>query len=352
MSQAVGGDGPWWDVIAAMTRAADKPHVGFADEASVKALGGLQMGRPLTTPGIALCRASDQRLVTSEADPRGWAHASGLRRGDVVLTIDGQTPRASGLELLRFSAAAIDQVFVLDIERAGQRLRLELVARPGDVPVVEQRLLHGPIGYVRVRWFAAADDERADTAAAVRSATEDFPAETLGLIVDLRSGMGGSLQAVVGILTALTSAGTVLAFQDENDEPRLHARNGARVWPDKPVAVLINEQTQSAAEFLAIGLQELAGAALVGTPTAGALNLIRFVELGDGYRLLVPGQVGLGPRSLSEFPGHRLRPTVAVPNPTVSEVATGTDRQLEAAQRWLTNGAPATDGDGKQTQPA
>ena len=99
------------------------------------------------------------------------------------------------------------------------------------------------------------------------------------------------------------------------------------------MVVLVNEQTISAAELLALALVELADAELVGASTAGGLNEFRQMELADGYRLVVPFRAAVGPRSREPRPGHRLEPQVRVVNARPVELAAGLDPQLETARR-------------------
>ena len=331
------GDGPWWHVFRSMVHACDKPHTGLMDAAGGAAMRALMSGQPAANPGFALWLQPDGRLAVSDVDDRGSAQASGLRPGDLVETVAGLPPRPSGLDILQFHAAPAGRRFAVQVDRFGERLAVDLVLRSGEVPVVTRRMLRGAVGYLNLRWFARTNDEAGDTAAAVRARLGAFTAEgARGVVIDLRAGVGGDLRAVIGILSAMCDATTVAAIMNTDGEPVEYSRDGERIWPDLPVAVLINEQSTSAAEHLAIGLAEWLGAALVGTPTSGGLNTLSFVDLADGYRLALPATPGLGPHSLAVRPGHRLEPTVAVPNPSASDIASGVDAQLETARRWIT----------------
>jgi C-terminal processing protease CtpA/Prc len=152
-------------------------------------------------------------------------------------------------------------------------------------------------------------------------------------VVDVRSGLGGQLSAANAIISLLCDAAVVGAHRYENGAVETYERNAAAAWCDAPVAVLMNEQTISAAEYLALGLEELAGAVLVGTATAGGLNGLRLVDLGDGYRLALPHGTTIGPRSREARPEFRLQPHVHAANPTVRELAAGVDPALEVARR-------------------
>ncbi len=327
------GDGRLWAVLEAMGRAADKPHTGLMDPVRGAGLGALQTGRPRVTPGFGLARQPDGGLAVVDVAQGGSAESSGLEAGDLIVAIDGVPPRASGLEVLRFYSAPVGRRFTLSIERADEQIELDLVLEPGEVSGVTWRRLGDGVSYVNIRWFATSDDPQFDTATLVRCALSDLaPTEDRGLVVDLRFGMGGSLRAVREIISMLTGADEAVAFRDKDGELQQYPRVGDQVTYAAPIAVLVNEQSTSAAEFLAVGLEELASAQLVGTPTSGGLNILTLVPLTDEYQLVLPGAAGLGPRSLATRPGHRLEPTALVPNPTPEDIVAGRDAQLEAAR--------------------
>ena len=162
-----------------------------------------------------------------------------------------------------------------------------------------------------------------------------------GTVVDGRSGLGGQLSAANAILSLLCDAPTIGADLEE-DGVQTHPRTGTMAWLGAPVAVLVNEQTISAAGCLALGLEELAGAVIVGTPTAGGLNGLRFIDLADGYRLALPSGTTIGPRSREARPGFRLPRHARAANPTARELAAGVDSAREAARRVVLQRRGAT----------
>jgi len=328
------GSGPWWHVFAAMAWDSGVPHTAVTHEAFWSGMVARLRGDPWAAPGFFLWRQPDGRLAVVDVDEAGSAHACGVRAGDVLTHVDGRPAVRANSQVLPLYVAATGATFRLGIERAGRPLDVRLVLARGEVSSVVWRRLEDGVGVVQVRWFACSPDGRGDTAALVRRALEEMAVEGApGVVVDLRSGLGGQVQAVAGIVAALCPDEVVVAHREEDGADRVFRRVGAPLWLDRPVVVLVNEQTISAAELLALALLELADAELVGTPTAGGLNDFRQIELADGYRLVVPYRAAVGPRSRQPRPGHRLVPHVRVANPTPAELAAGRDPPLEAARR-------------------
>lgn len=325
--------GPWWHVFAAMAWDSDVPHTAVTHVTFWSGMLARLQGEPLAAPGFFLWRQPDGRLAVVDVDEAGSAHACGLRVGDVLTHVDGKPATRANSQVLPLYVAEAGATFRLGIERAGRPLEIDLVLDRGKVPSVAWRRLEDGVGVVQVRWFASSPDGGNDTAMLVRRALgEMVSAGAPGVVFDLRSGLGGHVGAVAGIAGALCRDEVVVAHREADGSDREVRRAGDPVWLDRPVVVLVNEQTISAAELLALALSELAGAELVGTPTAGGLNDFRQVELGDGYRLVVPYRAAVGPRSRQPRPGHRLEPDVHVANPTLAELVAGRDPPLEAAR--------------------
>jgi C-terminal processing protease CtpA/Prc len=329
-------DGPWWDVLTAMAWDSGVAHTAVTDSGFTAGMMARLRGEPLTAPGFFLWRQSDGRLAVADLDPTGSGHACGLRAGDVVLAVDGRPARRANSEVLPFYTAPTGARFDLTIERDGALGRVLLDLAPADVPCVTARRLDGGVGHLRVRWFATAKDDRHDVGALTRRAVASLVADgAQGIVIDVRSGLGGQLSAANDVISLLSDASVVGAHRTDDGVVKTYPRTGAYAWTSARVAVLVNEQTISAAEYLALGLEELAGATIVGTPTAGGLHTIRFVDLADGYRLALPFKTTIGPRSRAARPGFRLQPHVYAANPTVRELAAGDDPALETARRVL-----------------
>jgi C-terminal processing protease CtpA/Prc len=332
---------PPWLVLDAMARAAATAHVLLRSPQRREGIGALMAGKPRAAPGFNLHPLADGRLVVFDVFPGASAEASGLRVGDVLHRIDGVPAARVDVFLLNAHPAGVE--LKLDIERAGRPATIVLRLIQADVPSVESRLLDGGIGYVVVRWFARSDNAERDTAGLARRAFIALASQDArGLIIDLRSALGGSGE--VAMASALCDGDVMYSIQQPLSAPVRHVkRKGERIWPDRPIVVLVNEHTVSAGEDLALSLRELAHAKIVGRTTGGGLTEMTFVPLADGYALTIPNGVVLGPISGKGQPGHAIKPDIEAPNQSIAELLNGRDPQLEAARAVLANN-PALSG--------
>jgi C-terminal processing protease CtpA/Prc len=321
-------------IATAMAWECGVPHTQVSDETFRSGMAALLAGVPRVAPGFALWRQADGRQAVADVDVRGFGWACGLRAGDVMLTVDGRDVRRPNGEVMPFYTGAPGTTRSLRIDRHGDVVDIDIVFAPGTVPSVTVERLQDGTGHMKVRWFARSEDPEQDTATLARRAIADLAADDApGIVIDVRSGMGGDAAAVASIVSALCeSDGTIVDVVHTDGRRARYARTGPVLWPGATIAMLVNEMTVSSAEYLTIALEELADAVVVGKPTAGGLNGIGFFDLGDGYALATPHGTALGPRSGAGRPGMRIEPHVQVDNPTPAELRNGTDPALEVAR--------------------
>jgi carboxyl-terminal processing protease len=154
-----------------------------------------------------------------------------------------------------------------------------------------------------------------------------------GLVIDLRGNMGGLMVLTMGMcgwfveepvdLGKMQMRGTALNLKLNPRSPRY----------EKPVAVLIDAVSISAAEVMAGGMQDAGTARLFGQRTAGLVlpsNVVRLAN-GDGLQYAMSDYHSLSGRTL-EIEG--VKPDVEVPlDQTV--LSRGVDPVLEAAVQWI-----------------
>ena len=304
--------------------------------------------------GIDLRVVGGVALVT-RVEAGSTAARAGLRTGHVLRSIDGQ-PLSEILRTLRLVAvyepsarsqlpAEIIVGYVngppgtsvkltfLDgrnrVRRAvvpRQRLKGELVpffqALPAQLVEFESGRLRGGVGYVRFNLFAAPVLEK--FCAALRS-MKDAP----GVVLDLRGNRGGLLGLVYGmgglLETRPVSFGVMRTRAGWHDLAVVPAKNGYR----GQLVVLIDAETQSAAEMFAAGLQASGRAVVVGQRSAGATLPSAAKELPTGAILqyAFADFVGGDGRIIE---GIGVEPTLSV-KLTRRQLLAGRDPQLEAA---------------------
>lgn len=139
------------------------------------------------------------------------------------------------------------------------------------------------IGIIRISEFDRNTSE--EVKAAVNSLKELGASK---LVFDMRNNPGGELESVLSTLDFLLPKGPIINIEDA--EGNIETRYSDESFLDLKVAVLVNENTASAAELFSSALQDYTkngqyNASLVGTTTYGKGIMQTIVQLSDGSGL-------------------------------------------------------------------
>lgn len=90
-----------------------------------------------------------------------------------------------------------------------------------------------------------------------------------GIIVDLRSNGGGSLQEVVNMVGLFIPTGPVVQVKGRSGKPGVYMDRDTKVVYDGPLSVLVNEFSASASEIFAAAIQDYKRGLIIGSSTYG-----------------------------------------------------------------------------------
>ena len=306
--------------------------------------------------GVAVRELSGQVVVTDVERDSG-AEDAGLRAGDAVLAVDGEPAAAlvarkveeqgaAGSPAARLVAVAHlfdgprDSAVRLTFARPGERRAREATLRREPrtrLPSFEVRGAGAGIRLVRFNIFTP--EVAAQFARALRRELK----EARALVIDLRDNGGGEAEAMADLASTLLPAGLSLGrFTDRSGAVRLepHTRAALLSTADsferfrRPVVVLTNRRTASAAEVFAAALRETNRAAVIGEATCGCVLGIRSRHrLPDGG-LLDISEMDYRTAGGTRLEGAGLRPDVTV-EPTPEDLRRRRDRALERALEIL-----------------
>ncbi|MEU0299584.1 S41 family peptidase [Streptomyces sp. NPDC006175] len=222
-----------------------------------------------TGVGISARRSARGEVTVSGVRAGGPAQRAGVRKGDLLRTVDGRPvekrPVAEVVALLRGdrTKAAEGSSVVLGLSRGGHSWATTLRrARLSTDPVSVRRLGQDPSAAVLIKVAAFTKG----TGAAVRDAVDEAPGDA-GILLDLRANAGGLVSEAVTASSAFLDGGLVATYDVHGEQHALYAEPGGDTG--RPVVVLVDGGTMSAAELLTGALQDRGRAVAVGTRTFG-----------------------------------------------------------------------------------
>ncbi|MCF3963069.1 S41 family peptidase [Streptomyces fuscigenes] len=235
-----------------------------------------------TGVGVGARRTADGLVEITRVQRGGPAQRAGVRPGDDVRTVDGRPiaglPVTEVLGLLRGdrpgrAAARPGSTVALGLERDGRRTTRTLRRARLTVSSVSVEPLPG--GARRI----AVDSFTKGTGARVRQAVRDA-APGAGIVLDLRGNDGGLLSEAVTAASAFLDGGLVGTYDVKGRQHALYAQRGGD--RRRPVVVLVDGGTMSAAELLTGALQDRGRAVVVGSRTFGKGSIQMPTKLGGG----------------------------------------------------------------------
>ena len=224
------------------------PHSGYLDGRDYANLKQTTDGE---YSGLGLTVTSEDgavKVVTPTDDTP--AAKAGIKAGDYVTHLDDELIYGGTLN------EAVDKMRGL----AGTKIKLTIV-RQGEPKPLEFTLTREVVVIKPVKW---------ETRAAVEGIKAKLGAGVVGYVVDLRSNPGGLLDEAIKVSDVFLDAGEVVSERRraKNDIDRYFAKAGD-LTDGKPVVVLVDEGSASAAEIVAGALQDHRRAIVLGQRSFG-----------------------------------------------------------------------------------
>lgn len=208
--------------------------------------------------------------------PGGPAEEAGVQVDDLLIGVDGEDVRQSDANQVRNLVRGEEGTdVVLTLLREETELELTVQRRHMETPVATYTMLEDQVGLVTIENFDSRCSE--ETIAAIEALREQGAEK---LIFDVRNNPGGFADELVKVLDYLLPEGDL--FRTERYDGYEDVDVSDENFLDMPMAVLVNGDSYSAAEFFAAALQEYEAAIVVGEHTSGKGHFQTTYQLSDG----------------------------------------------------------------------
>lgn len=217
----------------------------------------------------------------TKVTPNSPAEEAGIEADDRIYAVEGETVESLGLDETKNRIRGEEGTEVtLTILRGEKKFDVTVKRASVEVEVVKYSMLDGSIGYIKINNFEA---NSADRTIEAIDALRGQGAKAL--VFDLRFNPGGRKDELVRVLDALLPEGPLFRSVDYKGNESVDYSDADCV--ELPMAVLVNGDSYSAAEFFAAALQEYDWATVVGTKTCGKANYQQTFRLSDGSAVAV-----------------------------------------------------------------
>ena len=211
------------------------------------------------------------------------ASKAGILAGDIIMQVDDQPVKG----------IALDRVVAKLRGPVGSQVRLEISRKADPNPIhvtltretikiqsVKDHAEGNDVGYVRITQFNDLTTDELKTA--LKNLAKKLAEHKVkGYILDLRNNPGGLLDQAVSVSDAFLNQGEIVSIRGRapDESQRFDAKPGDLIH-GKPLIVLINGGTASAAEIVSGALQDHKRATILGTRSFGKGSVQTIIPLG------------------------------------------------------------------------
>lgn len=270
------------------------------------------------------------------------AQQAGLRKGDLLVRVEDIEVDAYTMQnAVNVMRGKVGDEVEIEVQRGEEFLAFHIPRAQIHVNRIEYTMLEDNVGYILLYEFAGeSQEEFSEALTALRAQGAQ------SLVVDLRDNGGGWVDAAISIGDLFLDEGILAYSQDRYGNREDYRTTDGK--DDIPLVFLVNENSASASEILAGGLQDLNRATVVGRTTYGKGIVQTVIGLDDntaGFQMtyaqyFLPSgaevhKIGITPDVISEMPEEQTS--------IYFELGDLSDSQLAAAWETAKAMIPAAD---------
>jgi carboxyl-terminal processing protease len=286
----------------------------FSEYFSPKSLEAFNQSIEGHFSGIGLSVVPVKRgLRAAQVFPGSPADKAGIEVGDTIVSVDGESiaGQSSNEATAKIKGPEGTEVTVgVRDSKTGRERELTLTRAEVTLPNVSSRIETvgaRKLGYLRLLSFS--EGAHAMLADAVRKLQREG-AE--GIVLDLRGNPGGLLDEAVASASIFLPEGEVVVSTESRTQGRSVHKTAGGNLPRRPLAVLIDRNTASAAEILAAALADDGGATVLGTRSFGKGVFQEEEGLANGGALKLTVGEYFTPDGVNLARSHGIHPDVKV----------------------------------------
>lgn len=236
------------------------------------------------------------------------AAQAGVLPGQYLIAINGtdlsQMPMAEIRGMIRLSHGAVLQLLLRTED--GTEITATVQSEAIYTEPVSYRMLEDDVGYIQIKNFESRCAE------GFQNAMDDLMQQgAKGFLFDVRSNPGGKVTELMEILDTILPEGDLFVMRDKAGNERIHVSDADCIA--LPMAVLVNGDSYSAAEFFAAALSEYDWAEVVGENTTGKGRAQITIPLSDGSAVHISSSAYLTPKRVDLSQVGGITPDYVVP---------------------------------------
>jgi carboxyl-terminal processing protease len=247
------------------------------------------------------------------------AEKSGIKSNDIITKLDGVEVNDANT-LSTSIKKGNKETYEITYIRDGKENTLTLTREKVFINSVNSNV-YDNVGYIQIETFSAT------TVKQIKECIDNFDKNVTSLVIDVRDNTGGYLDTAYGVSDLFIEKGKVIyQMKERNDKITKYEAQSGVYRRFKKIVVLINENSASASEILALALKESANATIVGMKSYGKGTVQETGMLSSGSMVKFTKAYWLSPN------GNSINKVGITPDIEVSKVEKQKDEAIKAAK--------------------
>lgn len=260
------------------------PHSSYISKKDIQAMNEPLQGN-FDGIGVEFALINDTLTINSTI-PGGPSEKVGIRAGDKIIAVDGETISGTGLTIERvhkYLRGPKGTKVKVSVVRKGVMGEMDFVITRDKIPLnsIDSYYVIGDnIVYLRLTRFAATSYKE------LLEALNALKVVPKGIILDFRGNPGGYLMAAIQIANEFLEDGQMIVYTEGRTVKKMEEyANGNGILKNIPVAVLIDENSASASEIVSGAIQDWDRGIIIGRRSFGKGLVQQQLPLPDGSAL-------------------------------------------------------------------
>jgi carboxyl-terminal processing protease len=319
--------------IRGMLQALDDPYATYLDREDFE----VELGRfrgSFEGIGAEVAGREGQTVIVAPF-PDSPAERAGIRPGDVILEVDGDSVDGlSVIEVVTRIRGDKGTTVSLLVQHRGETepVAVDIVRDVIATPTVRHQIIEGDIFYIYISSFGEPTKDE------LVNAFEQYRASgARGMLIDLRDNPGGYVSSAIDVTSQFLKEGLVFYQVDGQGNRDDYQVVAGGMATDDIITVLVNEFSASASEIFAGAIRDHQRALLVGTKTFGKGSVNLQYPLSDGAGVYFTVAHWYTPDG-TLIEGQGITPNVEVQNNPDSDEDLQLERAVEVLRERIQQG--------------
>lgn len=269
--------------IKAMIDALPDEHAQFFTTEEYKALTE-DIGGEFAGIGVTITQDDKGVVVVSLIDGAP-AMRAGIKPRDYIVAVNGtSTIGMTSSEVRTLVAGLIGTSVKVTVLRKNETIEVECVREKIEIEHTEKRMVTDDVAYVKLDQFSKNSPKE------IKDYVSEIQSKGIKkLVLDLRNNPGGDLDAAQQIAETFISAGTIAELRYKDSAENKFIKSSNYNAPKIKVALLVNEYSASASEFITMAMKSRGVAKVFGTKTygKGSMQAVYKLPTGAGMKFTV-----------------------------------------------------------------